>query len=113
MSVIDSKIDLDIAFIIIGTLLLYFIPGYLLSYFLFEPGAQIIYDGDNRLIVQLERITLSIGLSLVMVPLTIFFLNPFLDMGGTIFDSMLVVLILISLDAMLLFIKYRFNNKKQ
>ena len=105
--VIEEKIGLDIALIIIGTLLLYFIPGYLLSYYLFDPSAQILYAGENRLINYMERITISIGLSLVMVPLAIFFLNLFLDIGGTMMDSLLVVLVLIALDTILLYSKYR------
>ncbi len=107
MSVIKCKIELEYALVIVGTFLLYFLPGFLLSFYLFSPGAHILYSGENRFIIWMERVTVSIGFSLVMVPLAIFFLNPVLDLGGTMADSILVVIILVAFDVALLYSKYR------
>jgi len=68
---------------IIGLPLVLFIPGYALSYAFFPK--------KNDIDV-IERIVLSFGLSIAIIPLTIFFMNRFLKIPITVYSSLAVTI---------------------
>jgi uncharacterized membrane protein len=68
---------------IIGLPLVLFIPGYALSYAFFPKKKDIDL---------VERIALSLGLSIATIPLSVFFLNKLLKVPITVFSSLAVTL---------------------
>ena len=70
--------------ILFGAVFVLFIPGFAWSFVFFA----------REEIDWIERIALSFGLSIALVPLTIFWLNFFFDVRITLINSFLVVLIL-------------------
>jgi len=70
---------------IIGLPLVLFIPGYALSYAFFPKKKDIDL---------VERIALSIGLSLATIPLSVFFLNKFLKVPITIYSSFVITMVI-------------------
>lgn len=77
----DVLIGLRMVF---GTVFVLFIPGFAWSFVFFR----------REEIDWIERIALSFGLSIALVPLTIFWLNSFFDVRITLINSFIVVLIL-------------------
>jgi uncharacterized membrane protein len=73
----------EIIQVIIGLPLVLFIPGFALSYALFPKKKDI----DT-----LERIALSFGLSIALIPLVVFFMNKFIKIPITVYSSLAVTI---------------------
>lgn len=83
--------------IIIGSLLVLFIPGFAWTFIFF----------NKKEIDIIERIALSFGLSIALVPLTIFYLNFLFKVKINLINSIIVVLILTAIP-----IIYLYNKEK-
>ena len=73
--------------IFFGSVFIIFLPGLAWSYVFFA----------KKSIDWVERVALSVGLSIVLVPLVVFWLNLLFGMGVTLLNISLVVCILIAL----------------
>ncbi|WP_298684212.1 DUF1616 domain-containing protein [uncultured Methanomethylovorans sp.] len=83
---------------LIGSLLVLFLPGLTWTYALFE----------NREIDLIERIALALGLSLAMVPLSLFYLHDLAGMRIDLANSVYVVLLLTAVAlCIIMFRRYR------
>lgn len=71
--------------VIIGLPLVLFIPGYALSYAFFPKKENI---------EVIERIALSIGLSITTVSLSVFFLNKFFKIPITVYSDLVIIFLL-------------------
>ena len=87
--------------ILFGAVFVLFIPGFAWS-FVFFAREEI--DG-------IERIALSFGLSIALVPLTIFWLNFFFNVKITLINSFLVVLFLSLIPGIYLFLRGQFSTR--
>jgi len=74
--------------IIFGSLFVLFMPGFAWSF--------VFFDKTKKEIDWLERVVLSIGLSIVSVPLAVFWFNWVLNIKITLFHTILIVLGLIA-----------------
>jgi uncharacterized membrane protein len=81
--------------VFLGSIFVLFLPGFVWSFLFFEKGK----------IDWIERAALSFGLSLALVPLTVFWLNFLFNMKVTWFNTMLVVSALIALPLIYLLIR--------
>ena len=72
---------LDVVRIIFGSIFILFVPGFAWSYVFFR--------GDK--IDWIERFALSFGLSIAIVPLTVFWLNWLFDVNITLLSTTLMV----------------------
>jgi uncharacterized membrane protein len=88
---------LTIIRIIFGSLFILFIPGFAWTLALFEKHE---IDG-------LERIALSFGISLAIVPLAVFSLNYLLHVKITALNSFLVIIALIAAPLLYLYVQNR------
>ncbi len=70
---------------IIGLSLVLFIPGYALSFAFFPK------KNDIDL---LERITLGFGLSVAIIPLSVFFMNKFFKIPITFYSSLALTIVI-------------------
>lgn len=84
---------LDLLLIILGTLFTLFLPGFIWSFVFFSETVSST-DDDLENIDMLERIAISVGLSLALVPTTLFIMNYLFDIKIDL-NSTLVVLIMI------------------
>lgn len=83
---------------LIGSLLVLFVPGLTWTYALF----------DNREIDLIERIALAVGLSMAMVPLSLFYLHDLAGMRIDLENSVYVVLLLTVVAlCLIMFRRYR------
>jgi uncharacterized membrane protein len=73
---------LEILRIIFGGLFVLFVPGFAWSFIFFPKGK----------IDWIERITLSFGLSIALVPLSVFWLNWLFHVGIDLLNTTLIVL---------------------
>lgn len=71
----------DIFRIIFGSIFVLFVPGFAWSYVFF----------NRRKIDSIERIALSFGLSIALVPLTVFWFNWVFNVGITLVNTWLIV----------------------
>jgi uncharacterized membrane protein len=71
----------EVAKIIFGSILVLFVPGFAWSYIFFDRGR---IDG-------IERAALSFGLSVALVPLTVFWFNWVFNVGITLVNTWLIV----------------------
>jgi uncharacterized membrane protein len=69
---------------IIGSIFVLFIPGFAWTFAFFEKNE----------IDAIERIALSFGLSIALVPLTVFYLNYLFHIKITALNSFIVILVL-------------------
>lgn len=81
--------------ILFGAVFVLFIPGFAWSFVFFA----------REEIDWIERIALSFGLSIALVPLTIFWLNFFFNVKITLINSFLVVLFLSLIPVVHLFLR--------
>lgn len=80
---------LNAILVMIGTLIIYFIPGFTWAVFFLWPlegGTQ----NSDRFIQVMELIALSIGISIAIIPLFFFFTNVFLDVGSNLLSVIFV-----------------------
>ncbi|WP_214045134.1 DUF1616 domain-containing protein [Methanomethylovorans sp.] len=83
---------------LMGSLFVFFLPGLTWTYALFE----------SKEIDLLERIALALGLSLTMVPLSLFYLHNLAGMRIDLTNSVYVVLLLIAVAlSLIVFRRYR------
>jgi len=83
---------------LIGSLLVLFVPGLTWTYALF----------DNREIDLIERIALAVGLSMAMIPLSLFYLHDLAGMRIDLENSVYVVLLLTAVAlCLIMFRRYR------
>lgn len=91
--------------IFIGSVFVLFIPGFVWTYMFFNRNE----------IDMIERIALSFGLSIALVPLSVFYLNYLLGIKITLFNCSIIVVMLILIPAIWLEMKKRnmtvFNRK--
>ena len=80
---------LDVLKAVFGGIFILFLPGFIWSFIFFF----------KREIDWVERIGLSIGLSIAIVPLTVFWLNWLFDVRITLLNTSLAVCVLIALPA--------------
>ena len=74
--------------VIFGSLFVLFLPGFAWSF--------VFFDRAKKEIDWLERVVLSIGLSIALVPLAVFWFNWVLNVKITLFHTILIVLGLIA-----------------
>ena len=72
---------LNVLRIIFGSIFILFLPGYAWSFIFFKKGK----------IDLIERIALSFGLSIALVPLTVFYLNYLLKVKISLANTSIVV----------------------
>ncbi len=106
-----SMIELSTSFrIVFGSVYVLFLPGFILSYVFFLETTK---NEDNKkgTINWLERIALSFGLSIAIVPLVVFYLN-LIGLAINLMNSFLTILGIIVICILLLILKKRKNKKK-
>ena len=86
---------LDVLKAVFGGIFILFLPGFIWSFVFFF----------KREIDWVERIALSIGLSIAIVPLTVFWLNWLFDVRITLLNTSLAVCVLIALPAAYLLVR--------
>ena len=57
---------------------------------LYDRNASFAFSEEQSVLKWIERVTLAVGFSLVIVPISTFFLNVFLSIGNTLLDSIAV-----------------------
>lgn len=77
---------MNIIGLILGSIFIIFVPGYIWSYVFFPIGAKDL--GKN--IDLLERIAISIGISLTLIPLFLFGINTFITISIDLTSSILI-----------------------
>lgn len=96
---------IEILRVIIGTILVFFIPGFVWSYLLLEQEKGSEDSPQTKFFNAIERIAVSIVLSLVLVPMTTFLLNLVIDVGPSIFDSIMIISLPTAIGILLLLLK--------
>jgi len=86
---------IEIFRVIFGSAFVLFLPGFVWSYVFFEKGK----------IDEIERIALSFGLSIALVPLTVFWLNWIFKVKINLINASLVILGLIGIATGILYVK--------
>jgi len=100
-------ISLDWVLTLVGSAIIFFIPGWIWTYLFFDKEDSFGIETESQLIKYIERFVLAIALSLVLIPLSVFFLNTFLSIGSTLMDAILASIFPILLGALLNFAKKR------
>ncbi len=95
--------------IVFGVLYVMFLPGLIWSYVFFKPKSVDNKKKEKFEIDIIERIILSIALSIALVPLTIFFLNK-LGIKITLLSTFLEILGLIILSIVIYIIKIKLKK---
>jgi len=75
---------LDVIRIIFGSIFVLFVPGFAWSYVFFNRGK----------IDRVERVALSFGLSIALVPLTVFWFNWVFHVRISLLNTVLIVLVI-------------------
>jgi len=88
--------------IIFGSVFVLFLPGFVWSYVFFSKK-----ELDN-----IERIALSFGLSIAMVPLAVFFSNRIFGIKINFINSFIIILLLIILPVFYLLKNNKFSLSK-
>ena len=83
----------DVAGLVIGTMLVYFLPGFPWTFVIFDGGILQLHKEGSAMMRAIERIVLSVGLSLVLVPFTTFVINVFIDIRPSVLNSLLISLV--------------------
>jgi uncharacterized membrane protein len=63
--------DVGILGLVIGTILIYFLPGFVWTFVIFDGELMQLGRESSAMVRAIERIVLSVGFSLVLVPLTV------------------------------------------
>jgi uncharacterized membrane protein len=96
---------MDVAGLVIGTMLVYFLPGLPWTFVIFD-GEVLQLDRDGSAMMRtIERIVLSVGLSLVLVPFTTFVINVFIDVRPSAMNSLLVSLIPMTIGLVVFYLR--------
>ena len=86
---------IEILRVIFGSMFVLFLPGFVWSYVFFEKGK----------IDEIERIALSFGLSIALVPLAVFWLNWIFKVKINLINTSLVILGLMGIAAGILYVR--------
>jgi len=86
---------IEILRVILGSAFVLFLPGFVWSYVFFEKGK----------IDEIERLALSFGLSIALVPLAVFWLNWIFKVKINLINTSLVILGLMGIASGILYIK--------
>ncbi|RLF32491.1 MAG: hypothetical protein DRN08_06590 [Thermoplasmata archaeon] len=86
---------IEILRVIFGSAFVLFLPGFVWSYVFFEKGK----------IDEIERIALSFGLSIALVPLAVFWLNWIFKVKINLINTSLVILGLMGIAAGILYVR--------
>lgn len=100
-----TEMDVDVFGLILGTILIYFLPGFPWTFLIIDEQSQKLERSLHAIMIAIERVVLSIGLSLVFVPLTTFILNAFIKIGSSILDSLLISLVPMSIGFIFYYLK--------
>jgi uncharacterized membrane protein len=100
-----TEMTLDVAGLIIGTMLVYFLPGFPWTFVIFDGGVIQLDKEGSAMIRAIERIVLSVGLSLVLVPFTTFVINVFIDVRPSVLNSLLVSLIPMTIGLVVFYLR--------
>ena len=92
---------IEILRVILGSAFVLFLPGFVWSYVFFEKGK----------IDEIERIALSFGLSIALVPLAVFWLNWIFKVKINLMNTSLIILGLMGIAAGILYVKIRRENE--
>lgn len=84
---------LDVAGLVIGTMLVYFLPGFPWTFVIFDGEVLQFNEEGPAMMRAIERIVFSVGLSLVLVPFTTFVINVFIDVRPSVQNSLLMSLV--------------------
>lgn len=87
--------------VLIGSAIVFFIPGWIWTYVFFNQGDSFGIKTESGFLRYVERFVLAIALSLVLIPLSVFFLNIFIPIGSTLLDAILTSILPIFLGALL------------
>lgn len=96
---------LELLRIIVGTIVVFFLPGFVWSYLLLEQERKPDDSPQTKFFHAIERIAVSIALSLVLVPLTTFLINIVADIGPSIEDTIVIISIPTILGIILLILR--------
>jgi uncharacterized membrane protein len=91
---------LDVLRICVGVVFVLFVPGFFWSYFFFA-GKEIDW---------IERVALSLGLSLALVPISIFWLNQLFHVRITVLTVSATIVALVLLAILFLFFRMRIST---
>ncbi len=97
-------ISLDLSgvlFLAIGIVVPFFLPGFAWSFAIL----------GNRNVWSLERVVVSIGLSITIVPLTLLLLNLLFGVGVTLLSVSIVIAVLIALAGAAKLIRTRLRQR--
>jgi uncharacterized membrane protein len=107
-----SMVEIGASFrIVFGSVYVLFLPGFILSYVFFSKTGNR-EDKEKGTIDLLERIALSFGLSIAIVPLVVFYLN-LVGLSINLLNSFLTILGIIIISVLVLVWKNRKRNKKK
>ncbi|MBU5690253.1 MAG: DUF1616 domain-containing protein [Candidatus Aenigmatarchaeota archaeon] len=93
---------IEIARIIFGSIFVLFLPGFTWSFVFFKKGE----------IDALERIALSFGLSIALVPLVVFYFNFLFKMKINILNVSLLIMLLTSIPLIIINREKFFKRQK-
>ena len=79
--------------VLTGTVLVYLLPGFVWSFVFLERKTDSLDSPQAWLFNIIERLAVSIVLSLVLIPLTVFLLNLVIDIGSSLENSLLISLL--------------------
>jgi len=101
------RISLDSISVLIGSAIIFFIPGWIWTYVFFDRGDYFGIKTESRFLRCVERFVLAVAFSLVLIPMSVFFLNIFLSIGATLLDSILISILPVFIGIFLYFAKKR------
>lgn len=106
-----SMIEVGASFrIVFGSVYVLFLPGFILSYVFFSKTAKS-ENKEKGTIDWIERIALSFGLSIAIVPLAVFYLN-LIGVSINLLNSFLTILGIIIICIGILIYKFKKKNKQ-
>ena len=97
--------DVDVVGLILGTILIYFLPGFPWTFLVLDGESPQLDKPHSAMVNAIERVALSMGLSLVFVPMTTFVLNAFITIGSSILDSLVTSLIPMTIGIVLYYLR--------
>lgn len=92
---------LELLRVIFGSVFVLFLPGFCWTFLFF----------DKEEIDIIERVALSFGLSIALVPLMVFYLNYLFHIKINLFNVSAVILGLVALAGISVFVKMRFKSR--
>lgn len=91
---------IDLLIVVGSAVLVFFLPGYIWSFVFFPDGESL--QSEDRSIDFIERVALSIALSIALITLVVFIINAALDFPVDILTSLASVALACSIGLVLL-----------